>query len=182
MRITTILIAIYFAIISSCGIVQANTDRPQMHPVNAAIDGTKHGARNPAVTQANIDRTICIPNWSDSVRPPTSYTNGLKRKEMLSLNIDWDSRKLFEEDHWISIGIGGDPADPHNLVLMSFLGACNAHNKDSLEGTLHRMVCAKPKPKITLAQAQYEMKADWVASYNLHVASAKYHRPKLVCK
>src|SRR5205807_8666163 len=40
------------------------------------------GARNPSVTQATIRRTICVRGWTRTVRPPTSYTNGLKLKQM----------------------------------------------------------------------------------------------------
>lgn len=36
------------------------------------------GAVNPAVTQANIQRTICVPGWTRTVRPPVPYTNALK--------------------------------------------------------------------------------------------------------
>jgi hypothetical protein len=30
------------------------------------------GARNRSVKQSTIDRTICVPNWTDTVRPPTT--------------------------------------------------------------------------------------------------------------
>src|SRR5207249_230016 len=36
------------------------------------------GALNRNVKQRNIKKTICVPNWTDTVRPPTSYTNKLK--------------------------------------------------------------------------------------------------------
>jgi hypothetical protein len=36
------------------------------------------GALNPAVKQKTIKKTICVPNWTDTVRTSTSYTNKLK--------------------------------------------------------------------------------------------------------
>jgi hypothetical protein len=36
------------------------------------------GALNRNVRHRNIKKTICVPNWTDTVRPPTSYTNKLK--------------------------------------------------------------------------------------------------------
>ena len=41
------------------------------------------GATNPAITQANIDETICNPHWSTkSIRPPEEYTYRLKREQI----------------------------------------------------------------------------------------------------
>jgi len=34
------------------------------------------------VGQTSIQQTICVPGWTVSVRPSTSYTNGLKLKLM----------------------------------------------------------------------------------------------------
>src|SRR5262249_9192536 len=36
------------------------------------------GATNPDVTQSTIGQTICVSGWTQTVRPPTSYTNPLK--------------------------------------------------------------------------------------------------------
>jgi hypothetical protein len=40
------------------------------------------GVLNPDVTQANIRSTICRHGWTATIRPPTEYTNDLKRKQM----------------------------------------------------------------------------------------------------
>lgn len=40
------------------------------------------GAVDPAVTQDNIDRTICVPGYTRTVRPPAAYTNRIKREEL----------------------------------------------------------------------------------------------------
>jgi hypothetical protein len=41
-------------------------------------------AINPAVTQANIDETICRRGWTHTIRPPKEYTTTLKRKQLSS--------------------------------------------------------------------------------------------------
>src|ERR1700690_2589902 len=52
------------------------------------------GAINPEIPQANIGETICNPNWSTkSERPPSSYTNRLKREGLDQYNdTDRDTR------------------------------------------------------------------------------------------
>jgi hypothetical protein len=46
----------------------------------AKTEGLSPGMLNPDVTQANIRSTICRHGWTDTIRPPTSYTNALKAK------------------------------------------------------------------------------------------------------
>ena len=45
---------------------------------------TTHGciALNPDVAEDTIDATICVSGYTRSVRPATSYTNGVKKKLM----------------------------------------------------------------------------------------------------
>src|SRR2546423_2086026 len=50
-------------------------------PYHADITRTP-GVLNPDVTQANIATTICVSGWTKTIRPPTSYTNELKLKQM----------------------------------------------------------------------------------------------------
>ena|SRR2546425_13093705 len=35
-----------------------------------------------AVTQANIQQTICVRGWAGTIRPPKSYTDNLKNLEL----------------------------------------------------------------------------------------------------
>jgi len=64
------------------------------------------GATNPAVTQANIHSTICVPGYTKTIRPPTSYTTQLKIKQLSTLPYsafkDLNTRD-FEEDHLVSL-------------------------------------------------------------------------------
>jgi hypothetical protein len=125
------------------------------------------GFINPAVTQANIATTICVPKYTASIRPSASYTDKLKLKQLAS-----DPYKStlppnkFEEDHFISLELGGHPTDERNLWPQHWSAPYGAHQKDQLENLLHRMVCGH---KITLLQAQTEVSTDWIAAYNKYI-------------
>lgn len=124
---------------------------------------TTPGAANPLVTQANISRTICVPNWTKTVRPPATYTNRLKLAQLRDGPYKAASSvnpRLYEEDHLISIELGGHPRDPKNLWPQLWDGAAGAHTKDVLENRLHRLVCAR---KVTLDEAQKCIASDWQA-------------------
>src|SRR5258708_214889 len=71
------------------------------------------GAINAAVTQATIGRTICVRGWTATIRPPVSYTSALKRKQMTAYAASGTTGQ-YEEDHLISLELGGAPRDPRN--------------------------------------------------------------------
>jgi len=108
------------------------------------------GALNPAVTQQNTHQTICKPGFTKTVRPPVSYTDTLKIRQMAELRLTGRA-KDFEEDHFIPLELGGNPTDPHNLWPEPWP---DAHKKDVVEDFLHRQVCAD---KMTLRGAQDEI-------------------------
>lgn len=106
---------------------------------------------NPDVTQASIDKTICVSGWTDTVRPPSSYTTGLKRQQ-LPAGADLSA---YEEDHWIPLELGGNPREPRNLWPEPI---ADARRKDALETQAHRDVCAGRE---TLADARQAMYDGW---------------------
>ena len=112
------------------------------------------GATNPAVTQATIGQTICVTGWTTTVRPPTSYTNPLKVRQMAAYGVH-AAPSTVEEDHLVPLELGGAPRDEHNLWPEAWAGA---HLKDLVENRLHRDVCAG---RVTLAAAQLAMATDW---------------------
>lgn len=128
------------------------------------------GATNPAITQANIGETICHgggKHWTTkSIRPPASYTNRLKKKQIVEYGYEDTSPRSYEEDHLISLTIGGNPRDPKNLWPEPYAGACGAHVKDKLENALNRAVCTG---RITLADAQQAIAKDWISAYRRFV-------------
>lgn len=118
------------------------------------------GAVNPDVTQANIQRTICVSGYTKTIRPKASYTNKLKLQQMKQFHLS-GSPKDFEEDHLISLEIGGHPTDPKNLWPEPWEGTYGARKKDACENKLHKMVC---NGQISLKAAQYYISHNWIKS------------------
>ena len=73
------------------------------------------GTVNPAVTQDNIDATICVRGWAKSVRPPERYTETLKRKQIEEYGYTNHYLSSYEEDHLVPLELGGSPTNPRNL-------------------------------------------------------------------
>jgi hypothetical protein len=69
----------------------------------------------------------------------------------------------YEEDHLISLELGGSPKDPKNLWPEPYNIPNGARVKDKLENLLHKMVC---NGSISLAEAQREIATDWLFYYN----------------
>jgi hypothetical protein len=107
------------------------------------------GAINPAVTQANIRKTICVHGWTKTVRPPESYTTALKVQQMRQYHLP-GSTSDYQEDHLISLEMGGSPTDPRNLWPEPYPRAAVV---DKIENELNAKICSG---KLTLAQARHE--------------------------
>jgi hypothetical protein len=105
------------------------------------------GVLNPDVTQANIRSTICRSGWTATIRPPVSYTNALKAKQMRVYG-ETGSLSDYQEDHLISLELGGNPTDPRNLWPEPYPRAADV---DKIENELNDEVCSG---QLTLAQAQ----------------------------
>jgi hypothetical protein len=105
------------------------------------------GVLNPDVTQANIRSTICRHGWTTTIRPPVDYTNALKRRQMRQYR-ETGSLSDYQEDHLISLELGGNPTDPRNLWPEPYPRASEV---DRIENDLNAQVCSG---QITLAQAQ----------------------------
>jgi hypothetical protein len=105
------------------------------------------GVLNPAVTQATIAVTICRRGWTRTVRPPVDYTNVLKRRGLQQYKLRGPP-SAFQEDHLISLELGGDPLDPRNLWPEPYPRAAEV---DRIENDLNRRVC---EGSLTLAEAQ----------------------------
>jgi hypothetical protein len=107
------------------------------------------GVLNPDVTRANIHATICVRGWTKTIRPPTSYTNELKRKQMREYGVGGELGD-FQEDHLISLSLGGHPTDPRNLWPQPYPRASQV---DAIEIDLNDQVCSG---KLSLDEAQRE--------------------------
>jgi hypothetical protein len=110
---------------------------PAKGPYHA--DGVRTpGVLNPDVSQATIGATICVRGWTRTVRPPTSYTNALKVEQMREYGVG-GSLSGYQEDHLISLELGGHPTDPRNLWPEPYPRASEV---DSIENELNTKVCS----------------------------------------
>ena len=100
------------------------------------------GALNADVSQATIHKTICVPGWTATVRPSTSYTNGVKLKLMREQGLAASEAFRYELDHYVPLALGGHPRDPRNLWLQLWDGEWGARTKDRLEVKMKTLVCA----------------------------------------
>jgi hypothetical protein len=132
------------------------------------------GAIDPAITQANIGQTICMPGYSRSVRPPYSVTGPLKRR-MMAAQHPGEQMADYELDHLIPISLGGAPLDRRDLWLQPRHGQANAEDKNVLAFVLWRLVC---EGHLALATAQDAIRRDWIQAYQTYATPedvARYH-------
>ena len=119
------------------------------------------GVTNPAVTQANIHKTICVPGYTATIRPPSSYTSALKTRQLATYyRGNCANLSNCEEDHLISLEIGGNPTDEKNLWPEP-----NAALKDQCENRLKAAVCAGT---LTLKAAQQGIVGNWKTFCSAH--------------
>jgi len=105
------------------------------------------GVLNPDVTQASIRSTICTHGWTATIRPPVDYTNALKRTQMRAYG-ETGPASAYQEDHLISLELGGDPTDPRNLWPEPYPRAAAV---DRIENDLNAAVCGG---RLSLEDAQ----------------------------
>ena len=110
------------------------------------------GVVNPDVTQATIHSTICVPGWTRTVRPPVAYTNDLKARQMRAYG-ETGPLSAYQEDHLISLELGGNPTDPRNLWPEPYPRASAV---DQIENELNARVCSGA---LSLADAQEQESA-----------------------
>jgi hypothetical protein len=96
------------------------------------------GVLNPDVTQATIADTICKRGWTRTIRPPTAYTDALKRTQMREYGLAGPLSR-YQEDHLISLELGGHPTDTRNLWPEPYPRAARV---DTIENELNARVCS----------------------------------------
>ena len=153
-----LIIALAWIVLSFSAAMARDLPDPVMTP----------GWADPRVTQETIKQTICVSGYTETVRPPTSYTNKIKKEQIKDYVYTDLNSSHYEEDHLISLQLGGSPDDPRNLWPQPYKGSCGARVKDKVEGKLKRLVCSG---KITLEEAQQAIATDWIEAYK------KYYDP-----
>lgn len=94
----------------------------------------------------------------------TGYCKDLSKYDNNGSLIVGQKDEGCEIDHLRSLQLGGSN-DITNLWPQPYFGQWNAHDKDLLEGYLHRQIC---KGKLTIDQAQKEISTNWIESYKSH--------------
>jgi hypothetical protein len=143
---TFVLVALA-AIVAVVLLVHLLRREPSVPVFFAARPALTPGVLNPDVTQATIAQTICSRGWTRTVRPPTSYTNDLKLTQLRQYGFAGGPAD-YQEDHFISLELGGDPRDPKNLWPEH---RPRAEQVDAIENELNSKVCSG---ELDLAEAQ----------------------------
>lgn len=145
------------------------------------VNGVTYCATNPAVTDANVQQTICNPSWTRNLRPPVSLTDQWKRDILAAYHLPGSVRD-YEGDHRMpEADLGGDPGAflqggrwvlTNQVVTLSSGVAVPANfadespaspnPKDHDETALHDQVCAG---HLTLTAARVQLRDRWLLAY-----------------
>ena len=164
--ITTLLSLVLVATPASAGIFGFGVSPSPLPAIPGAIDER--------VNAQTIDRTICVPGYARSVRPPYSVTGPLKHRLMLAQH-PGERASGYELDHLVPLSLGGAPDSMRNLWLEPMAGPMNAGDKDKLEYVLWRLVCSHTVP---LETAQRAIATNWIAAYRRYATApnlARFH-------
>jgi hypothetical protein len=112
----------------------------------------------PGVVALTDTKTVCA---TGSTRDERHVSEAMKAASYAQYGAVKKAGVCCEVDHLISLELGG-ASDPKNLWPQPYSPKPGAHEKDWLENELHKEVCSG---KITLADAQKEIAADWYAAY-----------------
>jgi hypothetical protein len=145
--IPTLLVVVAAGVVVAVLLVHALHRGSSAPVLYAARPSLTPGALNPDVTQATIRQTICSRGWTRTVRPPTSYTSALKLVQIRQYGFTGGPAD-YQEDHFISLELGGAPTDRKNLWPER---RPRADHVDMLENDLNAKVCSG---ELSLAEAQ----------------------------
>lgn len=153
------LLAILLGVAAAAHSSRSSQAQPHCHSLDGLPDRLcTPGVIDPRVTQDNISTTICVRGYSATVRPPVTYTQDLKVRQIAEYGYADTSLADYEEDHLIPLELGGHPTDPKNLWPQPRKGNHPASLKDQVENSLRSKVCAGA---MTLAAAQVAIAENW---------------------
>jgi hypothetical protein len=145
------------------------------------VNGVTYCATNPVVTDANVQQTICNPNWTRGLRPPATLTEEWKREILAAYHLPGSLRD-YEGDHRMpEADLGGDPGAylqggqwvvttqvvtlPSGAVVPANFAdesPASPNPKDHDETALHDQVCAG---HLTLTAARTQLRDRWLQAY-----------------
>jgi hypothetical protein len=106
------------------------------------------GVRYFKVKQATIGSTICVSGWTKTIRPSASYTTALKKQQLAAWHYADQNPSHYEEDHLISLELGGAPWSKKNLWPEPH---AQSSKSDPRENAWHKLLC---NGTLTLKQAR----------------------------
>jgi hypothetical protein len=139
-----VLVAAIVAVVLLIDVLHRGSGAPAHYAARPALTP---GALNPDVTHATIKQTICSRGWTKTVRPPSSFTSALKLVQIRQYGFVGGPTD-YQEDHFISLELGGAPNDPKNLWPER---RPRADRVDTVENDLNTQVCSG---RLSLAEAQ----------------------------
>lgn len=123
-----------------------------------SVDGLPDPACTPGAVRTTSVDEICNGGSTRQFRPPVSYTNALKKSGIAAYGYGDTNMQDYEEDHLISLELGGSGDDPSNLWPEPHEGTYNSYLKDRVENWLHRQVCFGA---MSPEEAQKGIATDW---------------------
>ena len=159
------LFALLLVFLAGCSSLQPAAP-PNAEPSVAAVPSLPTEVLNADVTQDTIQETICVPGYTASVRPSTSFTNGVKAKLLREQGLPASAAIEYELDHHVPLALGGHPRSLKNLTLQRWEGEDGAKKKDRLERKLQQLVCAYA---VQLEVARRAIFVDWQAAYRTYI-------------
>jgi anti-sigma factor RsiW len=159
--------------------------------VRATTESAAGGARSgalpePALTPGAVTQ-LTTAELCNGVRPSRIVTEDVRQQVLRAYGMERVSSAAYELDALVTPELGGS-TDPANLWPQRYHSPVwNARVKDELERLLPEMVC---RQEMTLAQAQREIAADWIAAYKryfktdmplrAHLGPAEDEEPELL--
>jgi hypothetical protein len=145
--------------------------QPSAHCVSQ--DGLPDSNCTPgAVLTSDVD-AICHGVSTKNIRPASWYTNQLKVAQIVEYGWEDAHPSDYEEDHLVSLEIGGHPYDPKNLWPEPHGGDYGSEEKDKVENWLHSQICSGA---MTPKEAQDGIMANW----KQYVPHVKPYIPRVV--
>ena len=123
-----------------------------------ANEGLPDPICTPGVVRSTKVESICHGGSTKQYRPSSSYTTKLKVQQIGEYGYGDTNVADYEEDHLISLELGGEGADPKNLWPESRSGKYNSYVKDQVENWLHKQICSGA---MTPQEAQSGIATNW---------------------
>lgn len=171
MNLPGILSAAVLSVLAACSTVRLDPAAPARRADQVLVTVPAE-VLNPDVRQDTIAQTICVAGYTATVRPSTTYTNGVKARLLREQGLAVSATTDYELDHRIPLALGGHPRSLANLMLQPWTGEDGARKKDRLERKLQTLVCVGALP---LAIARREIFLSWQAAYLKYVETAERH-------